>query len=423
MRMGRLLFFQLLFLFIVSNHVFAQHIVNNGNGIVVNSGAYLVIGGDYINYNGGQDAFVDLDGNMHVYQNFMNYADNEVFVNIEPVPDGTVLMPSAQQQIIGGDHETQFENLTVSSSMKVLDVYSASVSGVFSLAAVFDLNSNILEIEKNNTTALVYNSGYLFAETDPIQGLGILRWFIDDNIADYYIPFGSGQANYNDLDLVFSVQSAATGNGYVDFSTYPTAAANVPLPDMVSTLTPYDAELTINRFWLMDVSHTNKPDVEIQFSYTQIDCYGIKESTLKAVRFNDNQSVWDDWGPFGSININSNTLLTPLVSESNLFKNWTLTGEINQDFIFIPNTFSPNGDGQNDFFFPIIGNEEVLDAYMFRIFDRWGSEIFFTKDINEGWSGLYKEAECQQDVYVYILEYIDVTGTLQHKYGNVNLIR
>lgn len=416
----RVVFFALILLSFC--FVNGQNVVNNGDGIVINSGAYLVIGGDYINHTATQDGFVDLDGSMLVYDDFLNYANNDVFINVEAIPDGLVLMPSAQQQTIGGSHETGFENLHVVAGTKLLDFDKARVEGVFTLASVFDLNRNTLEITKSNTAALHYVSGYLYAETDPIQGLGVLRWHIDDKMGFFYVPFGSGLGNYNDLDLMFAVQTPAVGNGYVDFSTYPTPPSNAPLPDNVTTLAPFTAELTIDRFWLIDAQQAQKPSASIEFSYTQSDCNGIKENTLKAIRFNDDNSTWDDWGPDGQIDISANTLLTSQVASTDLYKSWTLTGQTDEDFIFVPNTFSPNHDGENDYFYPIIGNEEISE-YVFRVFDRWGTEIFYSTAVSDGWDGFFKTNECQQDVYVYILEYRSVNGEKVHKYGHVNLIR
>ncbi|MBU0487968.1 MAG: hypothetical protein KKA07_02415, partial [Bacteroidetes bacterium] len=54
--------------------VFAQNVVNNGHHIVVASGAYFTIGGDYHNKSIGQDADVDLDGVMKVFGNWYNNA-------------------------------------------------------------------------------------------------------------------------------------------------------------------------------------------------------------------------------------------------------------------------------------------------------------------------------------------------------------
>lgn len=52
--------------------------------------------------------------------------------------------------------------------------------------------------------------------------------------------------------------------------------------------------------------------------------------------------------------------------------------------VYIPNAFSPNGDGLNDIWYPSVF---VWKTYNLRIFDRWGEEIFQSNDPNEGWNG------------------------------------
>jgi gliding motility-associated-like protein len=72
--------------------------------------------------------------------------------------------------------------------------------------------------------------------------------------------------------------------------------------------------------------------------------------------------------------------------------------EICPSSYFIPNAFSPNKDGVNDFFMPQINN---IMEYQIEIFDRWGEEIFYSSDINVGWDGNYKGHAAQMEVYVY----------------------
>ncbi|MBI3512172.1 MAG: PKD domain-containing protein [Bacteroidetes bacterium] len=88
---------------------------------------------------------------------------------------------------------------------------------------------------------------------------------------------------------------------------------------------------------------------------------------------------------------------------------------------FIPNTFTPNGDGLNDIFMPVILGAE---GYHFMIFDRWGELIFETRDTNVGWDGRYKGNKCQEDVYVWKVDYVNVVDESSQKLiGHVNLIR
>lgn len=88
---------------------------------------------------------------------------------------------------------------------------------------------------------------------------------------------------------------------------------------------------------------------------------------------------------------------------------------------FIPNAFTPNGDGLNDIFMPaLMGVEE----YRFMLFDRWGNLLFDTTDIYEGWDGRYKGNKCQEDVYVWKIKYVNVVNEENvNIIGHVNLVR
>ncbi|HET6990838.1 MAG TPA: PKD domain-containing protein, partial [Bacteroidia bacterium] len=94
---------------------------------------------------------------------------------------------------------------------------------------------------------------------------------------------------------------------------------------------------------------------------------------------------------------------------------------IPENRFYIPNTFTPNGDGLNDLFMPAVMG---VEDYRFMIFDRWGNLLFDTKDTFQGWDGRYKGNKCQEDVYVWKIEYTNVVD-LEHVrlIGHVNLVR
>jgi gliding motility-associated-like protein len=80
---------------------------------------------------------------------------------------------------------------------------------------------------------------------------------------------------------------------------------------------------------------------------------------------------------------------------------------VSQDHIyFVPNAFSPNGDGHNDLFMITAFNVRKLE---YRIFDRWGNLVFSGHDIKDSWDGTYKGKEANEAVYVYTvyIEYLD----------------
>lgn len=88
--------------------------------------------------------------------------------------------------------------------------------------------------------------------------------------------------------------------------------------------------------------------------------------------------------------------------------------------IYVPNTFTPNRDGINDIFFAY-GVD--IATFEIRIFNRWGQEIFVSDDMNYGWDGSYQDEPCQLGVYVYKINYVEVSGKEGQLIGHVNLIR
>ena len=94
--------------------------------------------------------------------------------------------------------------------------------------------------------------------------------------------------------------------------------------------------------------------------------------------------------------------------------------------IFIPNTFSPNGDGTNDVFYP--RGTGVFKIKTLRIYNRWG-ETFFEKnnfDANNpsfGWDGTNKGKQLNPDVFIYTLEVVCDNGSVLTHRGNIALIK
>lgn len=71
---------------------------------------------------------------------------------------------------------------------------------------------------------------------------------------------------------------------------------------------------------------------------------------------------------------------------------------------YLPNAFTPNGDGLNDSFAPI-PRYDYVNKYHLSIYNRWGQRIYETTDINSGWDGTYKGSPCMLGAYVYRIVY------------------
>ena len=94
--------------------------------------------------------------------------------------------------------------------------------------------------------------------------------------------------------------------------------------------------------------------------------------------------------------------------------------------IWLPNTFTPNGDGQNDRFYA--HGKGVTNIEHFRIYDRWGEVVYDAQDINiddinYSWDGTYKGSPLKPDVYIYVISARCGTGAPIEMKGNVSLIR
>ena len=88
--------------------------------------------------------------------------------------------------------------------------------------------------------------------------------------------------------------------------------------------------------------------------------------------------------------------------------NDTITAIYNSLFnVFIPNSFTPNRDGDNEIFKPIISYDISEYQYSLKIFDRWGNILFKTTEYEIGWDGTNLEGlELPNGVYSYILSVI-----------------
>jgi len=90
----------------------------------------------------------------------------------------------------------------------------------------------------------------------------------------------------------------------------------------------------------------------------------------------------------------------------------------------VPNAFTPNGDGLNDTFKPLIYG---VSKYQMIISNRWGGIIFSTNDTEAAWDGKFKNQNCPEGVYFVVLEYMkcDFWGVLTNEqyFGSVTLLR
>jgi gliding motility-associated-like protein len=95
--------------------------------------------------------------------------------------------------------------------------------------------------------------------------------------------------------------------------------------------------------------------------------------------------------------------------------------------LFIPNVFTPNGDGKNDVFMPFTTKRAVKEIRSFKIFNRFGGLIFEAKNQSPlaqvGWDGTVKSKNASIGTYIYLVELVLINDKIVRKSGDITLFR
>ena len=96
----------------------------------------------------------------------------------------------------------------------------------------------------------------------------------------------------------------------------------------------------------------------------------------------------------------------------------------NDCYMNIPNVFTPNGDGVNDYFYPRQYLTKGLTEFSMTIYNRWGQEIFTTNTLDgRGWDGNFNNTPQPEGVYIYIINATFKDGQKEKHQGNITLLR
>jgi len=93
-------------------------------------------------------------------------------------------------------------------------------------------------------------------------------------------------------------------------------------------------------------------------------------------------------------------------------------------YMDIPNVFTPNGDGTNDYFFPRQMLTRGVITFKMDIYNRWGQNVYETTNTDgRGWDGAFNNIQQPEGVYVYLIDATFKDGQIEHHQGNVTLLR
>ncbi|MEN9002556.1 MAG: gliding motility-associated C-terminal domain-containing protein, partial [Flavobacteriales bacterium] len=90
---------------------------------------------------------------------------------------------------------------------------------------------------------------------------------------------------------------------------------------------------------------------------------------------------------------------------------------------YVPNAFTPNKDGLNEVFMPVVSGHNP-EKYEFTVYNKWGEMIFRSKSNTEGWDGTFNGIESPNGIYVWTLVTSSKVGTESFvDRGHVTLVR
>lgn len=220
----------------------------------------------------------------------------------------------------------------------------------------------------------------------------------------------------------------------------PASNNQIVSPTVVST---YTVTVT-NQFGCKDtLSFTATPtSLALQIEVTANDTIEPGQSVVLNAAVTGGESYTYVWTPESTLNnplIQSptatpvDTLTTYNVVATDVASGCTIQGDVLivwappalcvDPFIFVPLAFSPNGDGNNDYFRVRGGDLAGVELY-FAVWNRWGEKLYETTDlVHQGWDGKAGNIDCSSDAYAWYARVVCGDGEVWERKGNVTLLR
>ena len=220
-----------------------------------------------------------------------------------------------------------------------------------------------------------------------------------------------------------SLLTAVTSPGGGTFQWLPGNATTPAISVSPSSTTNYTLTYTFNgcsETKITQVMISPQPVAAIAPSSSPV----IEGQMLSLVASGGDTYLWDNGSSGSTITLQPQETRDYCVTVTNSYgckERSCITVEmIKESTLYIPNTFTPNGDGLNDLFEIPHAN---LTEFQIRIFDRWGELLFESNSTDTSWDGTYKGKEVSEDVYVYT---ITAKGFDQKEYvkrGHVTVLK
>ena len=347
---------------------------------------------------------------------------------INTFPD-TVICPNDSVNlgltVLGGNGGPYNYSWSSSSGSMLGSQSSTTVSPVSSSSYYYVTVSDNCETPENNDSILVswYAIPEVLFDSDTTGGCYPIQVYFYNNtdvsqVMSCEWDMGNG-LNSNNLDTVVTVYSnpgsfhvtleVTNSNGckndttffnYIEIYDYPVAGfTSHPNPASILTPTVQFQDTSSQDVVLFDWTFYDSTNTIIGTDYEQNPIYnfsGLVEQQYYVQLYVENQNGCSD--TVNGIQI--------------------VEGEY---ALFLPNSFTPNGDGMNDSFYPV-GDKISVENYSFKIFNRWGEMVFSTREFGASWDGTYKGKEAVTDAYIWKIDLVDASNGEEKNFNGYVLL-
>ncbi len=307
--------------------------------------------------------------------------------------------------VVRGDFEIILNDLPIIQSLGADATICDGES--LTLNAITDIGNIIWQDGSGNTTFNVVETG--------------VYWFVADNngcTASDTISITTLESPQPNLG---PDQTACEGDSIVLSIIAP--VFGMPLWSDGSTM----ASLTVNQpslYWLevengqgcigrdsININFATAPSLEIGKDTTVCD----SQPFIVVANFSEGQLSWPNGSTQDTYAVEKQETVIATLDNDGCITKDTIQVNFKECHVFqayIPNVFSPNEDGNNDRFLPQIDPDIQILSYTLNIFNRWGSPVYSTTDINAGWDGKFNNELLDFGVYVYFIEinFVDDLG-------------
>jgi len=172
------------------------------------------------------------------------------------------------------------------------------------------------------------------------------------------------------------------------------------------------------------------PNAEVDLGETVFLSAQTTSSNLTNIQWTSTEGdiVCDTCLSTSALPLNSTEYILSVTSVDNCVTRDSLTVVVNKiRDLFVPNAFSPNGDGTNDFLFAF-ATQAVSSIRTFKVFNRWGDQVFAGYDlppsqIGSGWDGSFRGKAVGNGVYVWFAEVEFLDGEVVVFKGDVTILK